>query len=141
MKNANMEYTEAVEQKQYPTNPRVPLDHEFKDERGVIRNLLHTPIYSVAYITSKKGTERANHYHTDDHHYAFIVSGKIEYWERDIEGKEEPRSWTFETGEMIYTRPSIVHKMVFVEDTVFITFSKIKKDHKHYEEDVKRIKF
>jgi quercetin dioxygenase-like cupin family protein len=137
----NIEYTSLVEQEKYPNDPRVPLDHKFEDDRGVIKNLLHTPIYSVAYITSKKGTERANHWHDNDHHYAFILSGKIEYWERDVEGKEKPQSWLFEAGEMIYTRPKVVHVMKFLEDTVFMTFSKIKKDHDHYEEDVKRVKF
>jgi len=137
----NTEYTEAVERCEYPDDPKVPLDHEFKDERGVIRNLLHTPIYSVAYITSKKGTDRANHYHVLDHHFCLILSGKIEYWERDIENKEAHKSWVFNTGDMFYTRPKVVHKMVFLEDTVFMTFSKIKKDHEHYEEDVVRIKF
>jgi quercetin dioxygenase-like cupin family protein len=136
----NTEYTDLVEKEQFPTDPRVPLDHEFKDERGVIRNLLHTPIYSVAYITSKKGTERANHYHDTDHHYAFVLSGKIEYWERNIDGTN-PQCWIFEPGEMIYTRPQVVHVMKFQEDTVFMTFYKIKKDHDHYEEDVKRVKF
>jgi len=138
--NKNMTYTNAVEQEQYPTDPRVPLDHTFEDERGIIKNLLHTPIYSVAYITSKKGTERANHYHDTDHHYAFVLSGEIEYWERNIDGSN-PQSWTFKAGEMIYTRPQVVHVMKFQEDTTFMTFSKIKKDHDHYEEDVKRVKF
>lgn len=137
----NIEYTEAVEQGQYPTHPRVPLDHIFEDERGFIKNLLHTPIYSVAYITSKTGTERANHWHDTDHHYAFILSGRVEYWERDIEGKEKPQKWLFESGEMIYTRPRVVHVMKFLENTTFMTFSKIKKDHDHYEEDVKRVRF
>jgi quercetin dioxygenase-like cupin family protein len=140
MKNNNMEYTDAVENEQYSTDPRVPLDHLFEDERGIIKNLLHTPIYSVAYITSKKGTERANHYHNVDHHYAFVLSGEIEYCERNIDGSN-PRSWIFKTGDMFYTRPQIVHVMRFIQDTVFMTFSKVKKDHEHYEEDVKRVKF
>jgi quercetin dioxygenase-like cupin family protein len=136
----NIEYTEAVEQGQYPTNPKVPLDHIFEDDRGFIKNLLHTPIHSVAYITSKKNTERANHYHDTDHHYAFVLSGEIEYWERNIDGTN-PRSWIFKTGDMFYTRPQVVHVMKFLTDTTFMTFSKIKKDHDHYEEDVKRVKF
>lgn len=137
----NTDYTEAVEKNNYPNDPKVPLDHEFKDERGVIRNLLHTPIQSVAYITSKVGTERANHWHSTDHHYTLILSGKIEYWERDIEGISIPKSWVFVAGDMFYTRPQIVHKMCFLEDTIFMTFSKVKKDHDHYEEDVVRVKF
>lgn len=137
----NIDYTDAVEKCDYPNEPKVPLDHEFKDERGVIRNLLHTPIYSVAYITSKAGTERANHWHSTDHHYSFVLSGKIEYCERDIDGKEKQKSWIFEAGDMFYTRPKIVHVMRFMEDTIFITFSKFKKDHNHYEDDVVRVKF
>ena len=84
-----MEYIAAVEAGNFPDDPRVPLDHKFEDERGVIKNLLHTPIMSVAMITSKKGTERANHFHRSNSHFAYVVSGKIEYFERDIEGKEE----------------------------------------------------
>lgn len=135
-----MEYTQAVEQEQYPTDPRVPLDHVFEDERGIIKNLLHTNIHTVSFITSKKGTERANHYHETDHHYAYVLTGEIEYWERNIDGSN-PQSWIFKAGEMIYTRPQVVHVMKFLTDTTFMTFSKIEKDHEHYEEDVKRVKF
>jgi quercetin dioxygenase-like cupin family protein len=135
-----MEYTAAVEKEQFPTDPRVPLDHIFEDNRGIIKNLLHTPIYSVAYITSKKGAERASHYHDTDHHYAFVLSGEIEYLERNLDGTNL-QSWTFKTGDMFYTRPKIVHIMKFKEDTVFMTFSRIMKDHEHYEEDVKRVTF
>ena len=137
----NKEYTEAVERMEYPDDPRVPIDHKYEDDRGVINNLLHTSLTSVARLTSKKGSVRANHYHLHNSHYSLVISGAIEYWERDIEGKEEPRHWLFVAGEMFYTRPRVVHKMIFVEDTVFLTFAPLLKDHGAYETDVVRVVF
>ena len=136
-----MEYIAAVEAGNFPDDPRVPLDHKFEDERGVIKNLLHTPIMSVAMITSKKGTERANHFHRSNSHFAYVVSGKIEYFERDIEGKERAKSWIIMPGEVFYTRPMVLHKMLFLQDTVFLTFAPGLKDHDAYEEDIVRMKF
>ena len=137
----NKEYTQAVENKEYPNTPVVPIDHKYEDERGVINNLLHTPITSIARLTSKAGTERANHWHKYNAHYTYVVSGEIEYWERPLDGDAQPQKWTFKAGEMFYTRPRVIHKMVFHVDTVFLTFAPELKDHDSYEDDVVRVKF
>ena len=60
---------------------------EFKDARGVIAKILddgNAKIRSILYITGKKGTMRANHYHKKDTHWVYMLSGKMTYFEKSI---------------------------------------------------------
>lgn len=137
----NRQYTNNVENFNYPEDPFVPVDSFFKDERGLIENLLHTPINSIAKIVSEKGAVRANHYHKTDFHYTYVISGSVEYWEKDLAGKESPTKKVFKTGDLFFTPPNRLHKMVFLEKTEMFTFAKNLKDHEHYEDDVVRVDF
>ena len=38
----------------------------------------------VAYIFTKKGKIRGNHYHKDTTQYTLILKGNLEYWERQF---------------------------------------------------------
>ena len=63
-------------------NPILNLKTPFKDDRGIIQNLVSlnkSQIRSAVLIESKKGSLRANHYHKVDWHYCYIISGSIEY--------------------------------------------------------------
>ena len=60
---------------------------EFEDERGYISRLVNDEdggFRAVLYITSKSGTQRANHYHKKDSHYVYCLSGKFRYSEKDM---------------------------------------------------------
>lgn len=137
----NLKYAQLVDQSQFPTEAEVPLDDFFKDDRGEITNLLLTPITSVARITSKAGSVRANHYHKTDWHYAFVESGKILYFERDIGALEVPEPKVFEPGQMFFTRPNVEHAMLFPKDSVFYTFAKNIRSHDNHESDLERVSF
>lgn len=136
----NKEYTKLVESENYPHSVIVPIDDIFKDDRGEIINLLFTPINSVAIITSKAGTVRSNHYHKSDFHYLYVLSGKMEYYERDLE-EINHKMVAVGPGEMVFTPPNKVHKTVFLEDTVLLSCAKNIRDHQHHEEDVIRLEF
>jgi quercetin dioxygenase-like cupin family protein len=140
MKN-NKDYTLAVERKEYPTEKLVPLDLPFVDVRGIIQNLVNTSINGAAIITSKKGTIRSNHYHTEDFHYLYIISGSMEYYERDINEDFIGKPLIVRAGEMVFTPPMKVHKTVFIEDCTMISLSKRNRDHNSHEEDLVRVKF
>ncbi len=137
----NKEYTQAVEQQAYPPNAMVPLDAPFIDERGLIQNLLNTSINGAAILTSKKGSIRSNHYHREDFHYLYIISGSMEYYERSINEEFVGKPLIVNAGEMIFTPPLKVHKTVFLDDTTMISFSKRNRDHDSHEEDLVREKF
>lgn len=135
----NKEYTNAVEKKQYPNEPLVPLDSPFIDERGRIQNLLNASINGAAIITSKAGTIRSNHWHREDFHYLYVMSGSMEYYERDVGVSSDSQlPIIVEAGQMVFTPPNKVHKTVFLQDTVLLSFSKRNRDHKSHEEDLVR---
>lgn len=136
----NKEYTDLVEKETYPQDPLVPLDAPFVDERGIIQNLTNCQVGAVALITSKKGTERSNHWHKNNNHYLFIVSGRVQYFERDLDGSNIIVK-TYEQGQMFFTPPNKVHKTLFLEDTILISIGKFSKDHDSHESDLVREEF
>ena len=89
------------------------------DKRGLIINLI-SKFQSCALITSKKNTIRANHYHKEDWHYCYVLSGKIKYIYSKINAKKK-ECICCKKGELFFTPPKIVHAMHFLEDTTFIT--------------------
>jgi quercetin dioxygenase-like cupin family protein len=137
----NQEYSNAVSCGNFPAEFLVPLDDSFIDNRGEIVNLLLTSITSVARITSKAGTVRANHFHKTDWHYAYVESGEILYFERPIGDSQVPAPHIYSPGEMFFTRPNVEHAMLFSKDTVFFTFAKNERSHDTHEADLVRVPF
>jgi len=137
----NDEYTSRIEAGKYPKGGLVPLDSPFSDDRGDIQNLVLKPMTSVAVITSKKGSVRANHYHKSDWHYAHIISGRILYFEREIGSNVVSDPQEFVAGQMFFTPPMVEHSMLFAEDTTFITMAKNVRSHDSHEADLVRVEF
>jgi dTDP-4-dehydrorhamnose 3,5-epimerase-like enzyme len=137
----NDEYTKAVDHGAYPATPDVPLPAPFADERGNITNLLLTPINSVADISSVRGSVRANHYHRTDWHYALVSSGKVAYFERAIGSTDIPTHRIYGPGQMFFTPPMREHAMLFLEDSLILTFAKNVRNHENHEADLVRVEF
>lgn len=118
--------------------PFVKIPQQFADSRGVISNIADGTIGDVAVITSVQNSIRANHFHIQDWHLSYMVLGDMEYsWKKSV---EEP--WqTIEvvSGEMIFTPPSVLHKMEFKSDSVFIAISALSRKSQNYEADTIRI--
>ena len=115
------------------------LPKPFIDDRGVIQNLLNEHHGSCVVIKSVKGCQRANHYHKEDYHYCYLISGGIVYMERPAGSKEEPREYIIEPGCMFFTGPMIEHSMYFTEDSIFLTFGGGTRKHDDYENDLVRV--
>lgn len=110
---------------------------EFVDDRGGISVLLsgdNPEVKSILYITSKAGSVRSNHYHKKDSHYCYIVSGKVEWREKPVEGGELEIA-ILGPGDMVYTKPNIIHTAKFLEDTVFLAFATESRLQADYESD------
>jgi len=137
----NREYTDQVLAGSYPEEKIVPLDDTFVNENGTITNLLFTPIQSVAHITSRARSVRANHYHRTDAHYSYLVSGEILYFERNVGDTSVPIPVRVSPGQMFYTPPNREHAMLFTQESVFMTFAPKIRDHEHHEQDVVRVQF
>lgn len=123
----------------WPTEPLVNLTKPFVDKRGSIQPLVDLMMKSAVMIESKKGSLRANHYHKTDWHYCYVISGKIQYFYRQVNSKEDPKIVVAKSGEMIFTPPLVEHCMKFPEDTLFLTLSRNSRDQDTYEADVIRV--
>ena len=117
----------------------VELAEPFADARGSIQPLVGGDFKAAQLITSKAGTVRANHYHKDDSHHMYIVSGAFDYYFRPTGSTEEPECVRVNAGEMVYTPPMYDHAVKFVEDTSFINFASCDRDQSTYEDDIVRI--
>jgi dTDP-4-dehydrorhamnose 3,5-epimerase-like enzyme len=139
MTTENERFTAAVAEGRYDDDPAVPLDNDFVNEKGVIRNLVLGPIGGAAFLRSVKGSVRANHYHKTDWHYAFIVSGAVQYFWRPIGSSEKPKTKIFRVGQMIFTPPMLEHAFLALEDTTFVTLSRLARTEETHEGDVVRL--
>jgi quercetin dioxygenase-like cupin family protein len=135
--------------RQIDTVPQLP--KPFIDARGKIQlvctdlggsvddahYLQHRPIGSVSVITSKAGTERASHRHLQDCHMCYLVSGSMEYFERDEKG--EIVRTVILAGQAFFTPEGVEHTMRFLEDSTFVVIADRERDQSDYEEDLFRV--
>jgi len=135
----NMEYAREVDQGRFPPSTLVSIDTGFVDARGEIKNLLLTPITSVAEIRSVRGAIRANHYHLTDWHYTYVVSGQVLYFEREVGASEVPQHQVINPGQMFFTPPMREHAMLFSQDSLIMTFAKNIRSHENHESDLVRV--
>jgi quercetin dioxygenase-like cupin family protein len=129
----------AEERASWPKDVIVPLEKPFVDERGAIQPLVDVPMESCVLISSKKGTVRANHVHTTDWHYCYVLDGEIDYYHRPHGSSATPEKITITKGQMFFTPPEVDHAMVFVKDTSFLTWGRNSRAQEVYEADIRRI--
>ena len=125
--------------KHFATYPKILVPQNFVDDRGSIKNIADGKLGDVAVITSKANSIRANHVHDYDWHLSYMVSGSMRYYWRTDLNTENSESITVNAGEMIYTPPKAPHKMVFLEDSVFIAISGLSRVQENYEADTKKL--
>jgi dTDP-4-dehydrorhamnose 3,5-epimerase-like enzyme len=135
------EYNKAVADGNWPNDPTVPKEPAFVDERGEITNLALLDIGAVSEIETHRGDIRANHYHREDWHFAYVVRGAVAYFQRDIGDSTIPAPRMYIPGEVFFTPPMKEHAMLFLDESVIITWSKRRRDHESHEADVVRVEF
>lgn len=118
--------------------PFVSIPQVFNDYRGSIANIADGALGDVAYIKSTKGSVRANHYHQNDWHLSYMTSGSMEYYWKDLDS-EVINLAKVKEGDLIYTPPMTIHKMIFLENSSFIAISKMHRDQNSYESDTIRV--
>ena len=123
----------------YLNDPVCKPTDSFSDDRGEIIHVCDEEMKSCVFITSKKGTVRANHFHKTDWHYCFVTDGEIEYYYRETGDNEEPKVVTVKKGQCFFTPPMVDHAMKFNKDTTFVCLGRNPRDQKSYEADIERI--
>lgn len=117
---------------------------EFIDHRGYISRIINNtdiPIRSILFIQRNKGTITANHYHKTDSHYIYVLSGKVQYAEKDMRKKNAKRtSVILKPGDLVLSSPMVAHATKFLEDSTILAFATEDRDPQVYESDTVRIK-
>jgi|688.fasta_scaffold1868034_1 quercetin dioxygenase-like cupin family protein len=121
------------------TNPIALPDAIYEDSRGKIISLAELDYKSALIIESKAGTTRANHYHLEDWHYCYLISGKFKYHWRQNGDKGIPAQKTIQAGEIVITPSKVEHAFHFLEDSIFVVLSGRARDQKNYEADLIRV--
>jgi dTDP-4-dehydrorhamnose 3,5-epimerase-like enzyme len=117
----------------------IALDAAFVDARGAIQPLIEGGFASAQLISCTTGSVRANHYHKEDWHYCYMVSGSMDYFFRPVGSSDTPTCIRVASGQMIFTPPMEEHAMQFLEQSAFINFANRQRDQASYEEDLVRV--
>ena len=113
----------------------------FRDERGVIANILEEPVNHVAIITSKAGSIRGNHYHPEQIQYVYLISGKYESISKCLNDKNaKVESKIIKAGNLVITPPLVAHAMRFLEDSILLNLTTGQRDSDRFEEHTKKYK-
>lgn len=96
-------------------------DFVYKDERGMICQLVSAGWNQVNVIVTKAGMQRGRmHYHIKNVEAFYIVKGKISYRCMSIStGKMEQHLFT--AGDFWSVQPLVGHDFYFEEDTIHIS--------------------
>lgn len=100
----------------------------FRDERGVIRDLLAEPIDSVTEIRSVKGAIRGNHVHPHTTQWTYIIIGKL----RIVTPAGEA---TLGPGKLWMDPPGTPHAWEAVTGCTVLVFTRGPRSGESYESD------
>lgn len=119
--------------------PFVKIPQVFQDSRGKILNIADGTIGDVAVIESEEDAVRANHFHDDDWHLSYVVSGSMKYQWKDSFDSTQTKEVVVQAGQMIYSPSGVPHKMIFLERSIFIAVAALSRSRENYEADTHRL--
>jgi dTDP-4-dehydrorhamnose 3,5-epimerase-like enzyme len=123
----------------FASYPFVVIPQVFEDARGTILNIADGNFGDVAIIHSTKGSVRANHYHDNDWHFSYVVSGSMNYEWKNSVSDSTIQVVEVKGGQMVYSPPGVPHKMTFLEESIFVAVSGLSRDRENYEADTHRL--
>jgi dTDP-4-dehydrorhamnose 3,5-epimerase-like enzyme len=107
----------------------------FVDARGEIINVFEGATGHVAYITSRKGSVRANHYHKKDYQHMYLIRGAYESHSCDVKNPSNKQVLLAKAGDLVSTPPMVAHAQKFTEDSAFLSLTTRQREDGKYEED------
>lgn len=110
----------------------------FEDHRGVIQDLLITPLDGVTEIFTRKDAVRGNHVHAKTHQWTYIVSGRL------LAAHRDPGTGLTVTREcgprmLVNEPPGIPHAWRALEDCTVLVFTRGPRSGENYESDTRRL--
>jgi quercetin dioxygenase-like cupin family protein len=107
------------------------------DDRGVIQDLLVTPLDAVTEIFTRKGAIRGNHTHRETTQWTYVTSGLLRVVTQ--QGGGPLRDRVYGPGDMACENPGVTHAWEALEDTVVLVFTKGPRSGTAYESDTERL--
>ena len=115
------------------------LKTNFKDQRGIIKDIIQEDINSVTYITIKKGKIRGNHYHKKTTQWNFIISGSVNlFYKKNILSKTTKRV-LLKKNDLAVCYPNEPHAFKSLKNCELVVFTKGPRKGKEYETDTFRL--
>ena len=111
----------------------------FKDKRGWLKKILNGNFSSCIEVYSKKNSIRANHYHKNDKHFIYIISGEILYFYRNRKKNAKTKFKLMKKNDLFFTPAMQEHMTYFTKNTHFLAFSTRKRTQFDYEKDLIRV--
>jgi len=109
----------------------------YPDARGRIVALPEFPTAHSMIIESVRGAVRGNHYHHDESHLMYVVSGRMIYIEEQPGGELVTLDVT--PGQAVVSPRGHAHTTIFAEPSVIAVLSDVDRRGSHYEEQVVRV--
>lgn len=93
-------------------------DFQFKNESGLLVQLVRDEWKQVNVISSVKGSVRGGHYHKYNKEAFYLIKGAfgLDVWNE--EGVHE--QYCFKSGDMFMVKENISHKFAYTEDTILV---------------------
>lgn len=115
----------------------IPPEAVYTDLRGRIIALPHFDTAGTMVIESETGAVRGNHYHLNESHLMYVVSGRMIYIEEDADGGISVAE--VGPGESVISPKGVPHTTVFPEHTVFVALSDWDRRGRRYEDEIVRV--
>lgn len=117
---------------------KIKIKINFKDKRGIIKDLLEKKtINAITLITQKKGVVRGNHYHKKTIQWNYLLKGKIELFGKKKNKKQ--KKIILSEGDLVETSKNESHAIRAVKDSKFLVFTQGPRGGKEYENDTFRL--
>lgn len=110
-------------------------DFKFKNETGLLIQLVHEGWDQVNVLISEKNSTRGGHYHKESKEVFYIISGKTKLLLSD-ENTNESKEYILSEGEMFMISPYQRHTFTFEEDTVMVSLYDICVEKKDGQKDI-----
>ena len=96
---------------------KLNIDFLHTDDRGVICQVLSTPIKQVNYLFTKQGAKRGCHFHKSNREIFYIIHGSLDLTAVRLEEESSKKTYAFKTGDLFLVNPFVIHDFEFLEDT------------------------
>jgi uncharacterized RmlC-like cupin family protein len=93
----------------------------------------------VGVLHCNAGSRRSSHWHKTDSHYLYVLTGKMDYYWREVGDGGKPFHVEVNANQMVFTGPRVEHWTVFPRETVLISVSDILRSHEGHEADLVRV--